>query len=367
MITPYLAAGYLFAMQVSGPMDRLRLFLRNSDFLAVQVTTVVNGAPPSLVAEYEWHKSGVRQRLKIKLGTETREFIQDPEMVMTINHTAKTYQEYGRVPIFVNPPADDPLILFSYPAPLVIPAITSATAGTWKEGARTTKAGVPVDEATLTMVSEAGNATFQFFVDDSGRLISLVSNRPTPAGNERIDQTFSNYRLGDTGQSKISAQLPVGYMPQAILLPSDTVMAGEQAEMGTWIDARSGKATDMGAWQSDRPFVILFTAADCEVSLAAEPSFRKLREALRRDRIELIEVVLGSEKGDLRTKDGSRPVFWDRDGKIEQAYGIHHTPYLLAVDSKRVIRGGWTGFGNGEEKRMIETMTGLFRAPKGLE
>jgi len=367
MLTPYLAAGYLFAMQVSGPMDRLRMFLRNSDFLAVEISTVVNGAQPPIVCNYQWHKSGVRQRMTIQVGPERREFIQDPSMVMTMNHTGKTYQEYGRIPIFVNPPADDPLILFSYPGALTIPTLTSAATGTWKVGGRSVRNGITVEEATLTISGDTENATYQFFVDEAGKLISLISNRPTPAGNERIEQTFKNYRLGNVGQDKISADLPVGYMPEAIPRPTNTAVAGEIAPFGKWLDARTEKVTDVVAWAQGRRIVIVFTSAECPVSTAIEPALVAIQADLAKEKAELIEVILGPAKGDVAAKDRNRRIYWDKDGAIEGTFGINLTPYLLAMDTKNVILGGWIGFATEEQSRLRKTISDLFKPPPELE
>ncbi len=355
MLTPSLAAGILFMNQIATPIDRFKNYIARADFLSVEFTSSTNGSLP-VKGKYWWHKPSKRQKLTLEVSGQRREFIQEPEMVMTVNHNGKTYQEYGRIPILVNPPPDDPIILLSFPGVLLIPSMSSSPDAKWTAGETTMVDGHRIDDVTMTIEDRTGNFVLKFFMDEAGRVVRCITDRPTPTGKEIIDQKFFNYDTGDNGQRKITASLPVGYMPETIPLAVEVLTPGDKTELGTWNDARTGKPFDVAKWSQGKRCVFVLTASDCGPSQQMEAALQELRPLLVKQNAELVEIVLGKEKGDLTAKDKGRRIFWDESGAIERAFGVRTTPYFFVTNDKGIVLGGWSGYSINERKDMIRSI-----------
>ena len=355
MLTPSLAAGILFMNQIATPINRFKNYIARAEFLSVEFTSSTNGSLP-VKGKYFWHKPSKRQKLVLEVAGQRREFIQEPEMVMTVNHNDKSYQEYGRIPMLVNPPPDDPIILLSFPGVLLIPSMSSSPDAKWTVGETKMVDGHQIDEVTMTIEDRTGNFVLKFYVDEAGRLVRCITDRPTPAGKEVIDQRFFNYDTGDNGQRKIAADMPIGYMPETIPLATEVLTPGDTVDLGAWMDARTGKPFDIAKWSQGRRLVYVLTAADCGPSQQIEAALQELRPLLAKQKVELVEIILGKEKGDVAAKDKERKIFWDESGAIERAFGVRTTPYIFVTNDKGTILGGWSGFSTSERKNMIRSV-----------
>ena len=134
----------------------------------------------------------------------------------------------------------------------------------------------------------------------------------------------------------------------------------DPAAFGNWLNARTGDHDDVAQMASGVRVALVFTAPECEISGRIEPFLRTLRKRLKAFDCALVEVSLGRDGPSLEGKDEDRPVYWDRLGSIELAYGIPATPYFLVADqSGRLIRG-WQGHTAEMEDRMLETLIAGF-------
>ena len=105
---------------------------------------------------------------------------------------------------------------------------------------------------------------------------------------------------------------------------------------------------------------LVFTAPDCEISGRMEPFLSALRKRLKAFDCALVEVSLGREEPEIAGKDKDRPVYWDKLGSIERAYGIPATPYFLVADEAGRLIRGWQGHTADMEDRIIETLIAGF-------
>lgn len=360
-MSPYLAAGVLVAWQAVPPAERLEAFLSQADWLSVRVSTTVNNSPTAAVGTATWHQGDRRQRFVVQAGPESREFIQDPDDVLLVNHTAKTYHDYWRLPVFAPMPPDDDLIAYGYPR-LIAEGPGRSGKTSWKL-IRSATAADPTDVLETKVEADGNTTTYTVTIDSMGRPIRSESVTETQMGQFRIRQTYSGYVARPPEAREIRADLPIGYVPDSIPVTARVLTPGDQLPQREWFNpSRERTEPRPSGW-----LVILVTSPDCQVSRGAEPAWKALREDLRRIDVQLAEVSFSRTAPNNPGRDGDRPLFTDPKGELERDWGISMTPYLLMVDPKGVIHAAFAGFGPGEQPRLLKTFRQAKKAAAEME
>ncbi|MCH8980288.1 MAG: hypothetical protein IH945_13775, partial [Armatimonadetes bacterium] len=138
------------------------------------------------------------------------------------------------------------------------------------------------------------------------------------------------------------------------------VVGIDPAAFGNWLNSRTGENDDVAQLASGARVALVFTAPECEISGRIEPFLATLRKRLKAFDCALVEVSLGRDEPALAGKDKDRPVYWDKLGSIERAYGIPATPYFLVVDEEGRLVRGWQGHTTEMEDKIVETLIAGF-------
>lgn len=306
------------------------------------------------------------QKFSVKWGTLEFEFRHSRLGGISIRRDWMEYYESEALAFNTAPP---PLMSgiadLAYPSIIDTPTLLMFSGDSpWEHQGTETVHGQRCDKLTVSLESEQNFGSHTVWIDQSGRVQRWRRTFQSQTGRIDLVTNFSNHRQSaPTNPQHYDMTLPVGLVPTQIpLTRTRTLQVSQMAVFGSWMNARKGKNEDVANLVDGVPVVIVFTAPDCEISQTIEQYLRKLRVRLKKEGCALIEVSLGRETPDLTGKDKDRPVYWDRLGSIEKAYGTPGTPYFLLADkSGRLVRG-WQGYSKKTESAITKELLRAFNS-----
>ena len=334
-----------------------------SDQLTVEFTVHDRGLGKTGSGKLELSAPNM-QRFSMKWDGQSFEYRHSRLGGLSIRHDWKEYDPSGTFPVNLRPPPRIAGIAdLGHPFILLSPDLQTLIGGAvWENLGKETVRGASCDKLNAIQPTQPGTQN-TVWIDQEGRIRRWRRQFSTPNGLRDITFNFTRYE--STAPSRIShygPDLPLGYVPTEIPgTRTPTRMVGlDPAAFGNWFNARTGDHDDVAQMASGVRVALVFTAPECEISGRIEPFLRTLRKRLKAFDCALVEVSLGRDEPSLEGKDKDRPVYWDRLGSIERAYGIPATPYFLVADeSGRLIRG-WQGHTAEMEDRMLETLIAGF-------
>ena len=283
---------------------------------------------------------------------------------LAIRHDWKEYGQTQAYPVNLRPP---PMMAgladLGYPFILLSPDLTAFARGAeWERQGTETIRGASCDKLHVTMQAQTG-AESTVWIDQEGRILRWRRQYATSGGPLDITFDFTRYESrAPTRVSHYGPALPLGYVPSYVPGPRTLtrVVGVDAAAFGNWLNSRTGEHDDVAQLASGARVALVFTAPECEISSRIELFLRTLRKRLKAFDCALVEVSLGREEPELAGKDKDRPVYWDKVGSIERAYGIPATPYFLVADEGGRLVRGWQGHTAEMEDRIVETLTAAF-------
>ncbi|MCH7945599.1 MAG: hypothetical protein IIC73_06235 [Armatimonadetes bacterium] len=353
----------LLAGQGQDPLPRYADLAERSNQLTVEFTVSRRGLGTSGNGTLELSAPNM-QLFSMKWQGEAFEFRHSRLGGLAIRHDWKEYNETQAYPVNLRPPPSMAgLADIGYPFILLSPDLKSFVGGAeWESQGTETIRGAACDKlhAAVRAQMDAENTVW---IDQEGRIRRWRRQVATATGPVDITFDFTRYESrAPTRVSHYGPALPLGYVPTEVPGPrTRTRMVGlDPAAFGNWLNSRTGEHDDVAQFASGLRVALVFTAPECAISNRIEPFLRILRKRLKAFDCALVEVSLGSQGPELAGKDKDRPVYWDKLGSIERAYGIPATPYFLVADeSGRLIRG-WQGHTTEMEDRIVETLIAGF-------
>lgn len=344
-----LAALATVLTQADTPIERLYDYLDTADHLTMTVKFGAKGNPVAGEAQYTWIWPN-RQRIAIGTGSNIVEFRQNPKFVHVVDHARKAYVEYTSPPFLSNPPDEGADLMNFYPNYHLFIKSDDKREIPFKNLGKATIEGTSYDHV---QVAEEGATPVDFFLDSLGRIRRVNFTVMTPGGPQEFYSLFENYDLSQT-KAKIKSEIEPGYVPDKIPDLHNPILAGYPLEFGKVKNARSNREVDLDKERGNSHLAVLITSPDCIPSQKGENAWQNLEKALKAKGVKFVEVVVGGTP-DLKQK-GSRPIYLDSNGTVEENVSPPVTPYIVMVDGKGIMRQGWAGYAPDQEKRMVETL-----------
>ncbi|MCH8977850.1 MAG: hypothetical protein IH945_01230 [Armatimonadetes bacterium] len=353
----------LLAVPGQDPLTRYADLAARSRQLTVEFTVRESGLGTTGSGKLELSAPNM-QLFSMKWQKQEFEFRHSRLGGLAIRHDWKQYDETQAFPFNLRPPPSMAgLADIGYPFILLAPDLqTFAGDSEWESQGKETVRGASCHKLHSAIQSQMG-AQNTVWIDQEGRIRRWRRQFATAAGP--LDITFNFTRYESSAPTRVShygPALPLGYVPTEVPGPrTRTRMVGlDPAAFGNWLNSRTGEQDDVAQFASGLRVALVFTAPECEISGRIEPFLRTLRKRLKAYECALVEVSLGGEEPELAGKDKDRPVYWDRLGSIEGAYGIPVTPYFLVVDEGGRLVRGWQGHTPEMEDRIVEMLISSF-------
>lgn len=298
---------------------------------------------------------GGNQRFYFQRGTERIEFKQSKGRSVVLLHDQARYEEYVAPADWTYPPTR-----FIGGTMLAIPPFAYsesvseiASGGKWEQKGRETIKGVACDKLTVEVRGGRAIGIHTAWIDDLGQIVRWHRKWSELSAPREVVFEF-DFNIQPV-KAVFDTDLPLGYVPARLPLPATrTVQASEEAPLGDWLEARTGRKVSIKSQMAGEPIVIVFTDPDCEVSQKIEPFLVTLRKRLKPQRCALAEVVLTKNAPNTAVSDKDRHVYWDKDGTIEEDWGIPGTPYFVMINRSGMFVAGWQGYRKSDEAKIIE-------------
>ena len=305
------------------------------------------------------------QKFTLNWGAEKFEFRHSRLGGISIRRDWKEYHESEAIPVNMAPPTMISGIAdIGYPAIIGVPTLQVFSGNNaWEHQGTATVHGQKCDKLTISLDSQQNFGSHTVWIDQAGRVQRWNRVFQTQTSQIDIVMDFSNFsQSAPTDLRNYDMTLPIGFVPTQIpFTRTRTLSVAQMAVFGSWMNARTGKHDDVARLVDGVPVAIVFTDPDCEISQTIEPFLRRLRTRLKKEECALIEVSLGRKKPDLTGKDKDRPVYWDRLGSIEKAYGTPGTPYFLLANEDGQLVRGWQGYSKATESEITKELLRAFR------
>lgn len=336
----------LFSCLVSDdPVKRMLSYVNQSPNMRVEYEVNVNGQLADV--SYAWRYPHY-QKLEILTAEIKSRYMQSPDLTLVADHGAKLYWELtppqGLWPVS----SDFPALARCFPYLFLSIAIAKDHPERFKT----------IDPSNLDYIDPDGTI-MHVKVDGVGRPLSMTYEIGTQH-KEAYKYTFKSFDHTWFSVESEEWTLPWGYMPGEIPIRRNPRIAGSEAPVGIWQDARTNRPSSLTRKYGKKNYVILFTAPECEISQKAEKAFVQLQTELAKYKVDLIEVSLGKDEPILKGKSSSRQIYWDKTGEIEAAYRPNVTPYLFAVEDGMIAQS-FSGWNPAATDQMVAALTAPYK------
>lgn len=332
-----------FGLSLAGlktPAERLADHMASLPQLRVSFSAQIQGVRSLGGGTAEFIRPGKMRLTRLEGTTISEQMIQTERGILAMLPPSRLYSEYGPFPILMIPPEELENLQPSAPVPIMVFFLKSVPTKDWKVLSQDPKSGL--DRVEVTVPYGAGVVSFTASIDAYGFPRQTQIRRESPGGGVAL--FIHTFRPLGSVTRPITFDRPRGY--SWLKAPDGIRPTFEYTEqpLGTWRNARTGQTEDVKATARGKPLVIVFTAPEDPLSTQIEPHLTAARPEVDKLGGRLIEVSLGEAKPALETKEASRDVFHDADGKIGQAFDVPYTPFVLVLDSAGIGVDGWGGF-----------------------
>lgn len=341
MLSPFVLYA-VFGRSQLGPLERFEAYMAEAAHLSVGFTAKSAGRGEPAQGKYQLER-GVRQLWSLKWEGQEWRWLQSPEGGFWTDVSVKKYQEFPPIPKLIPPGKWAPAhTIFTYPGFLTLGTLRGES-DNWR---------VEKEEAPSILVAtnqtEIGPEELTATVDAAGRLTSF--RRKTTIGDVTLE--FTGYDREPFPAKVTEIALPLGFVPTAITAAADFLATGDKVEFGKVADGSSGNPSDIP--KGSKGTLIVFTAPECSVTARMTPFMGRLSQEMKKDGLEAVELSLGSGQPNMQGR--TWPVRWDKDGRLEKAWGLGATPHFWVVSPQGVILSAWSGFREGEEKEILAAL-----------
>lgn len=323
------------------PVERLSKYLSEAKTGSVEFTIVSPLYEGTGKGSLVWRKPG-EQAFRVDWGPASATFVQNPGGAIEMDRSAKVYQSFAGHATLAPPPSEVtglpgltyPLILQAGGLKAALPPSTKFTVG----GKRTIE-GIETD--TIRADFSDGQVTVEAcaYVAIDGKLIRYREKSQSPGGGREVEWTFSKWNLSPKiDAATFSRTIPDGYVPFVLDYPYPPVEIGDAAPLGTWTDARTGKALAVGRLAKGKFLLVGFFDGE-EPSRTALASWGRLNQGF------VSVAVLADAAGLPTTGNAVR----DREGAIAKRWRIPGYPFFALVDAEGNVSLLSFGFTAAEE------------------
>ncbi|MBS1707955.1 MAG: hypothetical protein JSS65_04455 [Armatimonadetes bacterium] len=350
MFSPFLIAAAMAGWQANDPILRVARFVGGTNHY--KATFSVTDIRKIKIADCTWEvvKPGI-QRLTGSGKGYDYEFIQTPDATVFFANHVKTYLEWPAFSRLIPPPPNAQLLAQVYPGFLIDPK--SMQRFKWSQPVKKTIGGAQVDESTAEESSQMGTVNVRLAVDAVGQIVQFYVKSAGQMGTTEYTYDFTKHERLATNENTISARLKEGYVPYNVAPTYSPITASEPAPETTVTEVATGKSTKLEF--QNKITVVVFTAPECEISKTMQKALAKAESKFGKE-AKFVEISLGRDKPSGQGREGSRTLYWDKDGSVEKTWGINYTPYVLVVGKDGTISRGFGGFGPDQEEPFLKTI-----------
>lgn len=335
----------------SSPVERFTAFMQNAENFSFIAEVKFKNAPYTVNYSLENNRY---QFMEVNSQAGRERFWQIPSRILAVNDSYRQYWEYGGAEILASPPPQTDFCSYFYPD-FIAKLKSSKALESLKTGESETASGRVLSKLSTKFQTPVSIYDLDIFVDELGVPQRFLVTEQVDGGVVERNYIVKSLHTNSSGLSTWKYEPPVGYTPAEIPYLARPLMSGAPAPLGRWKKPDGGliDAADLNR----KGMVVLFTADDCEPSKKAIPTLEKLKSALDKQGIQLIEIRLGKDAAKLKR---SWPVVTD-DGKIEKQFGPPVTPYLYVVHANKMILGAWAGYDKDQDDALIASVLGRYK------
>lgn len=322
------------------PAERLADHMASLPQLKVGFSVEIEGVRNLGGGTAEFVRPGKMRLTRLEGTTITEQMVQTERGILAMLPPSRLYSEYGPFPVLMIPPEELENLQPSAPVPIMIFFLKSVPTKDWKVLSPDAKTGL--DRVEVTVPYGTGMVSYIASIDAYGFPVKTQIRRESPGGGVTI--YAHSFRPLGAVTTPITFDRPRGY--SWLKAPDGNRPTFEYVEqpLGTWRNARTGQTEDVKASSKGKPLVVVFTSPQDPLSTSLESHLVAARTEVEKLDGRMIEVSLGPDKPNLEGKESARTIFHDADGKIEGAFDVPYTPFVLVLDREGIGVDGWGGF-----------------------
>lgn len=336
------------------PIERLSKYLAEAKAGSVDFSITSPQYEGTGKGSLVWRKPG-EQAFRVAWGPGSAAFVQSPGGAIETDRVLRVYQEFPSRSTLVPPPSEvTGLPGLTYPLIIQVGGIKGALppATKFATGPKQTVEGVETDRIDASFTDGQVTVEARAYVAADGRLIRYREKSESPGGGREIEWTFSKWNLNPAiDATTFSRSVPDGYVPFALEYPYPPVEVGENAPLGAWTDARTGKPLAADRLAKGKVLLVGFFDSD-EPSKAALAAWGRLAQGF------VSVAVLDGSTAPPSAGNAAR----DNDGTVAKRWRIPGYPFFALVDASGKVSLLSFGFTAAEEAPLRKA---LLEAGKG--